>query len=272
MKKSSGIFGFFAADTKKHSVEGDYVDQEQGDHANRVQNGTASQQIVENVVGRSVACFEEHIVGAQRHVSGKGRNAEATENGKGDPDVSFLHAGQTRQANIEGSKGRDAVRQARGHVVQGKDGVGVVVLSCADCAEDTAQHAEDQHEIQCSLLQSSFGKGGEGNGNELDTAQEQRKKIVPCGGGVVAPIDHDNDLEDLHGIHQNGRTNEGELLFARIGTLVAKAQKDGQSEGEQHETGGKDEMLGREIPFGLAGISADAEKFFHGKLQAPFER
>ena len=248
---------------KDHAVEDGYVENEQENDGDGVENGAAAQQVIEDIVGGSVALHEEHVVGSQGDVSDVGGDAEAAQDGIGDPGVLLLQATHARKSDVQGSESRDAVRHARGHVVQGQDGVGVVVLTGTYGAQDTAQQAEDQHEVQGGLSQLALGKGGQGDGDELDAAQEQGQVVLP-GGGIAASVEHDNDLKDLHDVYEDGRDDEGAVLFLVALASVAEAEKDGQGQHGEDQAGGEDEMLRGEVSFGLAGVAADAEKFFHG--------
>ena len=87
---------------------------------------------------------------------------------------------------------------------------------------------------------------------------------MPCGGRLVASVDHDGDLEDLHGVYEDGRDDEGAVLVSIALALIADAQQNGQDDGGEDQAGGEDQMLGGEVSLRLAGIAANAEKFFHG--------
>ena len=110
-----GFSGFPAADQEENAVESGYVDQKQHQYTQRVQNGTAAQQVVQDVVGGSVSLHEEHIVGAKGYVGQVSGDAEAAQNGEGDPDIPLLHAGHARQPDVEGGKAGDAVGDSRGY-------------------------------------------------------------------------------------------------------------------------------------------------------------
>ena len=52
----------FGADQAVDRVERDNIDDEQQDHAARIENLVAAHEVVEQIVGRAVAAHEEHIV------------------------------------------------------------------------------------------------------------------------------------------------------------------------------------------------------------------
>ena len=256
-------FGFlFLLDQEEDPVKCGYVDEEHGDHTDGVEDGVPADEVIEDVVGGSVALHEEHVVGAHGDIAKVGGDTEGAQYGKGDPDVPLLHAGQPRQTDVQGGKARNAVGHARGHVVQGQNRVCVIVLPRPNGAQNGPQKTEYENEIQSGLPQPSLGKGGQGDGDELNTAQKQGKVVLP-GGGIVAPIEHDRDLEDLHGIHEDGGDHKGEILLPLTSAAVAQTQPNGQGEHGKDQAGDEDQVLGGEIPFRLTGIAADAEKFFH---------
>ena len=252
----------FLLDQIEDTVEGGYVDQEQAYHADGVKNGVAAEEVVENIVGSAVALLQEHVVGAQGRVREIRGDTEDSENGVGDGDIAPLHAGLTRQDDVEGGEARDAVGQPRGYVIQREDGVGVIVLSRPNRAEDGAQETEDEDKVQSGFSDPSLGKGRQGNGDELDAAQKQGEVVLP-GGGIVAAVAHDGDLGDLDGVHKDGGGDQDPVFGAGIPSAVAESQPDGQSEHGKEQGSRKQDMLPGQVALGLAGIAADAKKFFH---------
>ena len=255
-------------DQEEDPVKGGYIDEEHGDHADGVEDGVPADEVIEDVVGGTVALPQEHVVGVQGRVCDESGGAEDGEDGVGDGDVSLLHAGLPRQDDVEGGEARDAVGQARGYVVQGEDGVGVVVLPRADRAQDGAQEAEDEDKIQGGLPHTSFGEGGQGDGDELDAAQEQGEVVVP-GGGIITAVAHDGDFGDLNGVHEDGGDDQSPIFRAILPAAVAEPQPDGQGKHGAEQGSDEKDMLPGQVSFGLAGITADAKKFFHGILLIP---
>ena len=88
------VEGFSLLDRKIHAVERQNVEDEQKDHADGVEDRIAAHQGIEDLVGRSVASHQEHIVIIQQTVGDHGAGAKAKENGKGDEDVLFFQADQ----------------------------------------------------------------------------------------------------------------------------------------------------------------------------------
>ena len=93
-------------DQEKCSVKDGYVEDEQGYNGQGIQDGASSQEVIEDIVGGAVALHEEHVVGAPGYIGQVCGNTEDAQDEVGDPDVLLLHAGQTRQADIQGSKGQ----------------------------------------------------------------------------------------------------------------------------------------------------------------------
>ena len=87
-------------DEEENTVKGGYVEQEQDHHANGVEDGITTEEVVENIVGSAVALPQEHIVGAKGRVRDKGGDTEDSKNGVGDGDIAFFHAGLTRQDDV----------------------------------------------------------------------------------------------------------------------------------------------------------------------------
>ena len=72
------------------------------------------------------------------------------------------------------------------HIIHGQYRIASIVLGCAISAADSAQQTEDANEIQRSLAEAAVGESGQGNGNQLDAAEEQRQIVQPVP-GVLTP-------------------------------------------------------------------------------------
>ena len=88
--------------------------------------------------------------------------------------------------------------------------------------------------------------------------------VLPAG-GIVAAVEHDGNLEDLNGVHEDGCDDQSPVLFGIAAPLVAQSQQDRQHDHGQDQARDENEMLGGEVSFRLTGIAANAEKFFHGR-------
>ena len=116
-------------------MEDYYVNNEEKNYDHRIQDLISANQVVEYVVGRSVASSEEHIVIIEDSIRAESRDAEGEEYRKGDRYIFLLHACHSRDRYVERCKSRYAVRYSRYHVVKGENGIASVVLSRAVCAE-----------------------------------------------------------------------------------------------------------------------------------------
>ena len=90
--------------------------------------------------------------------------------------------------------------------------------------------------------------------------------MVLPGGGVVASVAHDGDLDDLNGVHEDGGDDQGHVPRAIVLAAVAEPQPDRQGEHGKKQESNKEDMLPGQIALGLAGVSVNTEKFFHGML------
>jgi hypothetical protein len=108
--------------------------------------------------------------------------------------------------------------QAGNHIVEGQYGIATVVLTCAVGAQHRAKDAENAHKVQGSLLDPALGDGGQGNGNELDTAKKQRQIVKPIH-GVVGPETHQNDLKKFKTVDQKSRPDQHPVFLPGQGVF-----------------------------------------------------
>ena len=90
-----GLGFLFLLDQEEDPVKGGYIDEEHGDHADGVEDGVPADEVIEDVVGGTVALPQEHVFGVQGRVCDESGGAEDGEDGEdGDNDNEF-HQGET---------------------------------------------------------------------------------------------------------------------------------------------------------------------------------
>ena len=165
----------------------------------------AANEIVENIVGRSVAAHQEHIVIIGGEIHDVSQHAERRQNPEHERDIFLFHTVHFRKRDIERAEARNGVGDARNDVVHRQDGVGVIVLSCAVRAKNCAENAEHEHEIECGFLQFALRECCDRQGKQLNAAQKQRQKVKNLSKAVFAAQANDDNFKQLKRVNGDSR-------------------------------------------------------------------
>ena len=203
MNLDRGLLALLLMGEKVYAVVNADVENKQRHHGQRIENLVAAHQIIEDIIGGAVACHQEHVIVTQQHIGDVGGNAEEQQNTEGDADILALHAGHAADEDVQGGKAGDGVGQAGNHIVKGKYGVVIVVLTGTVSAQHSAQNAEDGYKVQCGFFHTTLAESGQGNDDQLDAAQEQGQFVQPVPRVFVAEA-HQYDLEKLQTIDKKG--------------------------------------------------------------------
>ena len=237
------------------------ISHEESNDAQRIDNGISANKVEENVVRCSVACHQEHIVVIKKMVSGICGNAEEAENSEGDGKIFALHAGKTCKSYVKRSESGDSVCDTGYHVVKRENRVATVVLTCADGAQNSSEDSENKYEIKSGFSYTTLRKRRERNGDELNTAEEEGKRVEPTHRVVVSDAEQ-HDLCDLKGVNGDRRDNKSLVFGFHIFIFKVMTEQYCQGYHCDHKTGHEEDMLPGQIAFGLAGVAAESYKLF----------
>ena len=257
-----------ASDEKDDQIKQCDVEKEQCDNDQRVQDLVSIDEIVEDLIGGAVVSHQEHIVQIQFAVGVPNGTvddvcggAKSTEDPKGNGHIFLFHTGHSGNAYIERRKTGYGMRDTRDDVGKGKNGICGIILAGTVGAKHRAQHTKDQNEIQSGIAESSLGKSGQRNGDELDTAQEQRKLADPDH-GIAVSYTEKYDLEDLKAVNEDRRDDQNRIFLPICFAFLPEPYKNGKTNQYDHQRRNKGQVLPGQVSFG-GKIAADAEKCFH---------
>lgn len=220
----------------------DDVDNKQENHADGVEKLISANKGHEHLIWRCIPAAEEHIVAVPHEVSQIRRHAEGTEDRGGDGDVPFFHARHAGDEDIQRRKSGEAVRDAGYDIIKGDNRVAGVVVARAVCAEDSAEKSEQCYKVERRFLYSALCECGEGNGDELYTAQKQRQNIYEIEWIAVAEGE-DHDFEQFKAVNEDRCYDENAVFLALASVLVSLTEDDAAEKHYRHERCNECEVL-----------------------------
>ena len=111
-----------------------------------------------------------------------------------------------------------------------------------------------------------LGEGGQGQGDELDAAQEEGQVVDPVH-RVVAAEAQEHDFEKLQTVDEQGGHSQDPVLLSLGPPTVPAAQDHGQNDRSRDENRNEAQMLPGQIALRFPGISAEPKKLFHRILR-----
>lgn len=255
------VFCFPLAHHEANVIYQHDVYNKQDKHPKGIQHRAAADQVKEDIVGGTVALLEEHIIGIQQKIGGIGDDAEGEDDGKGDGDITLFYARHAGKDDVQGSKTGGGMGDAGKNIGNRQHRVAAIVIPGAVCTHYSSQKPENGHKIQRGFLDSAMTESGQGEGDELDAAQEQGQVVQPAQ-PAAAECTVNDDLDDFHRVHQDGSHDQHPVFLLNGFVFVTLGQQDGQPHHDHHQSGHKSKVLPGKIALRFTGIAADSKKFF----------